>query len=123
MGYILIGIGGGFGSITRFALGKLISEHSKTVFPRGTFIINITGAFLLGILTTIQNNSQLYWLLGDGFLGAFTTFSTFMFEGFHLFEEKEKIDSFKYVIGSLILGIIGFIIGAKIGNALKEGCY
>jgi fluoride exporter len=119
MGYLLVGIGGGFGSITRFALGKLISERSKTVFPRGTFVINITGALLLGILVTFQNYNNVYLLLGDGFLGAFTTFSTFMYEGFHLFQEKEKSDAFKYVIGSLALGIIGFIIGAKIGNSIK----
>lgn len=118
MGYLLVGIGGVFGSITRFALGKYISEHSKTAFPRGTFIINITGAFLLGIVASFHNYSNTYLLLGDGFLGAYTTFSTFMYEGFNLFQEEEKLDAFKYIIGSLLIGIIGFVLGAKIGNLI-----
>lgn len=121
MGYILVGIGGIFGSITRFVLGKYISEHSKTVFPRGTFIINITGALLLGIVATFQNYNNMYLLLGDGFLGAYTTFSTFMYEGINLFQEKEKLNSFKYVFGSIFLGVLGFVLGAKIGNLIKLG--
>lgn len=119
MGYLLVGIGGIFGSITRFVLGKYISERSKTVFPRGTFIINITGAFLLGIVTAFQNYTNAYLLLGDGFLGAYTTFSTFMYEGFNLFQEEEKLNALKYVLGSLLLGILGFVLGAKTGNSLK----
>lgn len=117
--YVLVGIGGAFGSITRFALGKYISEHSKTVFPRGTFIINVSGALLLGILVTFQNYTNVYMLLGNGFLGAFTTFSTFMYEGFNLFQEDGKFGAFKYVFGSLLLGILGFFIGTKIGAIIK----
>lgn len=119
MGYLLVGIGGTFGSITRFAMGKWISGHSKATFPIGTFIINITGALLLGILVTFQNSNNIYLLLGDGFLGAFTTFSTFMYEGFNLFQEKEKLNGLKYVLGSLLLGVIGFVLGTKIGNIIK----
>jgi fluoride exporter len=119
MGYLLVGIGGLLGSITRFSLGKYISEHSKTVFPRGTFIINITGALLLGIVVAFQNYNNIYLLLGDGFLGAYTTFSTFMYEGFNLFQADEKLDAFKYIFGSLLLGILGFVLGAKIGNLIK----
>lgn len=116
MEYVLVGIGGAFGSITRYALGKYISGHTKSEFPRGTFIINITGALLLGILTEAQINKNLYVLLGDGFLGAYTTFSTFMYEGFNLFQDREKLNAFIYIIGSLFIGVVGFAIGMRIGT-------
>lgn len=119
MGYLLVGIGGVFGSLARFALGKYISEHSKTSFPRGTFIINIVGAMLLGIVAVFQSDKNLYLLFGDGFLGAFTTFSTFTYESLKLLEQKEKLNAMKYIFGSLILGILGFVLGAKIGNVIK----
>lgn len=118
MEFILVGIGGTFGGITRYLLGKYISKHSKSKFPLGTFIINITGAILLGILTGAQTGKILYVLLGDGFLGAYTTFSTFMYEGFNLFQDKEKLNAFVYIIGSFFIGIVGFAIGLKIGKII-----
>lgn len=118
MDYILVGIGGMFGSITRYALGRFISRKSNTMFPIGTFIINITGAFLLGIATSYQASKGIYLLFGDGFLGAYTTFSTFMYEGFNLFQDKEKLNAFIYVAGSLLLGIVGFSIGILLGNII-----
>lgn len=116
MEYLLVGIGGIFGSITRYILGKIISGHSKSEFPLGTFIINITGALLLGILTGANINGNIYVLLGDGFLGAYTTFSTFMYEGVNLFQDREKLNAFVYIAGSLFIGIIGFAIGMQIGK-------
>lgn len=115
MEFLLVGIGGVFGSITRFSLGKFISSHFKSSFPLGTFLINITGAILLGILSSIGTSSNLYFIFGDGFLGAYTTFSTFMYEGFNLFQDNTKLNAFIYILGSLVLGIIGYIIGTKIG--------
>jgi CrcB protein len=111
MDYLLVGIGGVFGSITRYALGRYISERSNSIFPLGTFIINITGALLLGIVSAYQASQGFYLLLGDGFLGAYTTFSTFMYEGFNLFQGRKKLNAFTYVLGSLLLGIIGFSLG------------
>ena len=99
------------GSITRYMLGKWISERFNTIIPMGTFLINITGAFLLGIVSTIYTNGNLYLLLAEGYLGAYTTFSTFMYEGFNLFQENERKNAILYVLGTLFLGIIGFIIG------------
>lgn len=116
MDYILVGAGGIFGSIARYALGKYISQHTKSKFPLGTFIINITGAFLLGILTGAQASKTLYLFLGDGFLGAYTTFSTFMYEGFNLFQDREKLNAFIYILGSLLIGIVGFAIGLQVGK-------
>ena len=114
MDYILVGIGGIFGSISRFALGKFISKQTKSYLPVGTFIINITGAFLLGIVSVHQKDRSLYLLFGDGFLGAYTTFSTFMYEGFNLFKNNEKLNAFIYITGSLLLGVLGFIAGSKL---------
>lgn len=114
MAYVLVGIGGIFGSIVRYKLGKIISEKAKADFPWGTFIINITGAIMLGLVSTIVVSANLLYLLADGFLGAYTTFSTFMYEGFNLFQEKEKLNAFIYILGSLILGVTGYAIGAKI---------
>lgn len=116
MDFILLGIGGALGSVTRFKIGKIIAEKVDTTFPVGTFIINITGAILLGIVSGTNINKNIYLLLGDGFLGAYTTFSTFMYEGFNLFEENEKINAFIYILSTLFLGIIGYIIGYKIGK-------
>lgn len=111
MQYLLVGIGGVAGSITRFSLGKYIKGRSKSNFPTGTFLINITGAFLLGILSALDVNKNLYCLLGDGFLGAYTTFSTFMYEGFSLFKDNKKLNAAVYIVISLVLGILGYFAG------------
>jgi CrcB protein len=116
---VFVGIGGALGSIVRFKLGEVISERSKTTFPIATFIINITGAILLGIVSSLDVSRNLYMLLAHGFLGAYTTFSTFMYEGFNLFQENEKLNAFIYILSSLILGIIGFVVGFGLGKFLK----
>ena len=113
MNLIFVGIGGALGSIVRFKLGKVIAQKSSTTFPIGTFIINITGAILLGLISSFDVGKTVYLLLADGFLGAYTTFSTFMYEGFNMFKENVKLNAFAYVLGSLFLGIIGYIIGLK----------
>lgn len=119
MEYLLVGVGGTLGSITRYTLQKYINGKTKSKFPYATFIINITGAILLGIVTGMNKGNNIYALLGDGFLGAYTTFSTFMYEGFNLFSDNKKLNAFTYIISSLILGIIGFEIGLKIGYLVK----
>jgi len=111
MNLVYVGIGGALGSMVRYKLGKVITEKSNTTFPIGTLIINITGAIFLGVATSLEASGNVYLLLVDGFLGAYTTFSTFMYEGFNLFQENEKMNAFAYVLGSLFLGIIGYIAG------------
>lgn len=117
MNFILVGVGGALGSIARYSLGKVISEKSKSWFPLGTFVINITGALLLGVLSS-RGSSDMYLLLGDGFLGAYTTFSTFMYEGFNLFQDNKKLNAIIYILISLIFGIIGFSLGFYLGITL-----
>ena len=119
MDLVFVGIGGALGSIVRYKLGKIIAEKSGTTFPRGTFVINITGAILLGLFSGLDTGRNVYLLAGDGFLGAYTTFSTFMYEGFNLFQENEKMNAFTYIAGSLILGIIGCFVGFETGKLIK----
>lgn len=111
MEFFVVGAGGMLGSITRYTFGKWISEQYDTVIPLGTLMINISGAFLLGIVSSIYISGNLYLLLAEGYLGAYTTFSTFMYEGYSLFQENEKKNAIKYILGTLFLGMIGFIIG------------
>lgn len=117
MQLMLVGIGGLTGGLTRFQLGQVLSRRTGTAFPAATLLINITGAFLLGILTGSGVSGPLRLLLGDGFLGAYTTFSTFMYEGFHLFAGRKALNAAVYILGSLILGILGFILGYGIAQA------
>lgn len=117
MELILVGIGGALGSLSRFIAGRAISARSKTAFPAGTFLINIAGSLLLGVLVSVQiTNSRPYLFFGDGFLGAFTTFSTFLYEGFQLLEDREWTQAFQYIAGSLTFGILAFVAGFQIGG-------
>jgi CrcB protein len=117
--YILVGIGGALGSIARYGLGRVFSGKAKTKFPFGTFLINITGAFLLGIVSTIQVNGNISLLMADGFLGAYTTFSTFMYEGFNLFQENKKLNAVMYISGTMVIGIVGFVLGVKVAGSIR----
>mgnify|MGYP002352794711 CR=1 FL=1 len=113
MELVLVGLGGCLGGLSRFQLGRLLSRRAG--FPIGTFVINLTGAFLLGVLTAADTSRQLYLFLGDGFLGAYTTFSTFMYEGVQLFGAQDRRNAPAYVLGSLLLGVLGYLAGFALG--------
>jgi CrcB protein len=114
MSFLIVGVGGILGSITRYLLSKVISRNFKRAFPFATFFINISGAFLLGIVSTSGAGSNIKLLLADGFLGAYTTFSTFMYEGFNLFKGNKTGNALVYISASITIGILGFISGASI---------
>ncbi len=120
MGFLLIASGGALGSVARFIIGRRIAEKRTTNFPIGTFLVNITGALLLGLLCRIGPDRNMYLLLGEGFLGSFTTFSTFMYEGFNLFQDNEKLNAAVYIFGSLLFGLAGFFVGVEIGNIINN---
>lgn len=113
---LLIALGGASGSLTRFHLGKWINDHYMRYFPIGTFLINVTGAFLMGIVMTCVHSTAWLAFLADGFLGAYTTFSTFQYEGFSLWADGEHRLAIRYYLSSLALGLIGFALGVWIGT-------
>ena len=114
MDLVWVGIGGALGSLTRFQIGKIVSKRASIKFPTGTFLINVSGCILLGIISNLKLGTNIYLLLGDGFLGAYTTFSTFMYEGFTLFSNHEKLNALIYIWISLLLGIIGYKMGSHL---------
>lgn len=119
MSFFIVGFGGVLGSLSRFILGKYICILARSKSYVGTFAVNVIGAILLGIVSSNLNISRnLYLFLGEGFLGAFTTFSTFMFEGFSLFKDKKIINAIIYIILTMMLGICGYILGINLGEFL-----
>ncbi|MHB8918012.1 MAG: fluoride efflux transporter CrcB [Desulfocucumaceae bacterium] len=107
---LLVGAGGFLGASARYLLGKYINSFWKGSFPLGTFIINISGSFLLGLMVfhpfwAADLSKEISLGLGVGFLGAFTTFSTFEYETIVLLEKRKTVTAIGYVLLSFILGI------------------
>lgn len=85
--YLMVFIGGSIGAVCRFAISMQIKRVISTVFPLATFLINMSGSFLLGLLLASEPGDLTRLLLGTGFLGGFTTFSTFQVENVTLFQK------------------------------------
>jgi fluoride exporter len=116
---ILVGIGGALGAVFRCYIGTLISQKNNLSFPLATFIINISGAFFLGAVMVINTDYNMYLLLAEGFLGSYTTFSTFMYEGVYLFQGSEKLNIALYILASVFFGIVGYMAGGSAGEFVK----
>ncbi|WP_414733713.1 fluoride efflux transporter CrcB [Acetobacterium carbinolicum] len=110
MEIVCVIVGGALGSTTRYYLGKRFASRHKHL-PVGTFVINVSGAFLLGIVTGFDISSLLYGLFAEGFLGAYTTFSTFMFEDFVLLQNSRILSAVIYVLATLVLSFLAFYLG------------
>lgn len=124
MQLILIFIGGGLGSIARFGLSNAVYQYFGQNFPYGTLTVNVLGSFIIGLLSVLlleRFNGQavvLRSLLLIGFLGGFTTFSTFSLETFNLIECGEIIKALLNCGLSLGMCIFAVLIGALLGRQL-----
>jgi fluoride exporter len=120
---LFVGIGGILGAITRFLLGKWIANKITSTIPVGTWFINISGSFILGLLAFLHMGGKIQdweWLLiGTGFLGAYTTFSTFGYETIQMLQSKKNKLAFYYVTSSVLLGILFSWIGSLFGKVLS----
>ncbi|MDU4695532.1 MAG: fluoride efflux transporter CrcB [Paenibacillus sp.] len=108
----IVGLGGVIGTLLRYYLGQWVSSRaalSGTRFPWGTWIINLSGSLLLGVLSGLHARGSLpdwTWLmLGTGFCGAYTTFSTFGYETVTLIGKGHKVQAILYVLTSALLGV------------------
>jgi CrcB protein len=122
--YWMVGIGGFLGSIARFWLGSYITYRMGARFPYGTFVINISGSFLIGLIVTLlaeraQWSPNWLYLIPIGFIGAYTTFSTFELEAFRSVRTGDLLLALLYVTSSVAVGFIAVWLGVLAGRTLE----
>ncbi len=123
MRYLLVAVFGAGGAVCRYAVDRFVVGLSDSRFPWGTFAVNVVGAFAIGILvalTTERMISDPNWriAIGAGFLGAFTTFSTYALETVKLVEDNELGYAFLNAFGMLALGLLAAVAGLALGRSL-----
>jgi CrcB protein len=123
MPFLLVGIGGFIGANARYVVARVVGAMFETRFPLGTFFINVGGSFLLGVLGTViadrvfPSSEAMRLALGVGFLGAFTTFSTFEFETHALIEDGSWLTATTNMFASLFLGLLAVRAGIVVAKA------
>lgn len=125
---IAIGVmaGGALGALTRYAAGQLFNSGALAApgmgLPLSTLVVNVVGSFLLGLIATLGAHDQLSPMmrtaLGTGFVGAFTTFSTFELESDMLLRQGHTGLATAYVLGNLVLGYLALTAGRALGARL-----
>ncbi len=123
MEYLVIGIGGFLGANTRYLVAGWAARRFGATFPYGTFIINISGSFILGFFMAflrdrafIHPNYRLFFAIG--FLGAYTTFSTFTYESLRLLQDGSILLGVINILSSIIIGLVGVFIGFVLGGII-----
>jgi fluoride exporter len=110
-----IGVFGAVGAIARFLLDGAVSARAGSIFPWGTLVVNLTGAFVLGFLTGKLSGTA-FILVGTGLLGGYTTFSTWMLESHRLAEEGRGALTAINVVLSLVAGVLAAWAGRHLGG-------
>lgn len=113
---LLVGLGGGLGSIFRFLTSLLTAKYYSNAFPLATFAANILGCFLIGLLIgilgqNIQTNQSLKLLLITGFCGGYTTFSAFASENISLLQTNNYLTTIIYITASILAGLFAVWLG------------
>ena len=116
MNYLLVFVGGGLGSTLRHAVNVICARGFGTAFPYGTFIINITGSTVMGLIAgylAFKAEASQPWrlFLMTGILGGYTTFSAFSLDAVLLYERGETSLAVFYVVGSVVFAIAGLVGG------------
>ncbi len=107
--FLLVGLGGVLGALSRHLLGERIETHTAD-----TLAVNVLGSFLLGVFVTVPLDDSLLLVFGTGFCGAFTTFSTFAFETVRLAETGET----RRAAGNAVVHLLGAVLAVGLGTVV-----
>lgn len=118
---LAIALGAAIGANLRYGIGLWAAQRFGTAWPYGTLIINLLGCLLIGVLLTLTANrltlsEPVRLMLVTGLLGGFTTFSTFGYESFTLFNAGNWLAALGYVGGSVVGGLIAVVVGVELGR-------
>lgn len=112
---------GGLGSVLRFVVDRTVARRVARAFPFGTLAVNVSGAALLGVLGSLALSQDVALLAGTAFVGAYTTFSTWMLETHRLAEERRTWTALANIVVSVALGIAAAQLGQWIGHQVSSG--
>ena len=120
---LVVAAGGSLGAVARFLVGSWVSDRAQSLFPWGTFVINVSGSFILGLVATLILNRVLVsenWRLfvTIGFVGAYTTFSTFEYESARLQSSWQALGN---LLGSVVAGYAAVWLGIRLGQLWPGG--
>jgi len=121
--YLWVALGGTIGANARYLVSLWAARRFGILFPYGTFIINISGSFGLGVISTViarnlDDSLTLSLLIATGFFGAYTTFSTFSYESLALIQDDRWRMAMRNIVGSAALGVIGALLGISLTLAV-----
>ena len=119
--YLAVAGAGALGAVTRLFISRLCGVLFGTSFPVGTFVINITGSFFLGWFSTVIGNRLVIsdttrLAVAVGFVGAYTTFSTFMYESSSLLKDGAQLTAMANLVGSMVVGLLAVWAGIWLGG-------
>ena len=118
----LVGLAGALGALARYALAWWVAQRTRAIFPWSTLFINVSGAFLIGLLFGLTGrkaiSTQTQTILATGFLGGYTTFSTMSWEGARLLKGSNPRQSLLYLAGNFIPGLLAAALGLVLGGWL-----
>jgi CrcB protein len=123
MKLVWIGAAGFAGAVSRYQVEGWVSARTRGAFPWGTFVVNVSGCVLIGFLVALLTerfaaNPTLRVALTVGFVGAYTTFSTFAYETMRLSDHGRQAVALAYVVASVIAGVAAVMAGTSLGRAL-----
>ena len=119
---LLVGLGGGIGSVFRFLTSIFAARYAVNGFPLGTFMANVLGCLILGLCVGVfgknpTENENLRLLFVTGFCGGYTTFSTFASENIQLLQQQNYTLLIIYTLASLLLGFLAVAVGLNFGKS------
>lgn len=118
LAWIGVGAFGAFGALARFRVAGGVTAWRPSVFPCGTFVVNISGGFTFGLLTGLGVSGDTMLVFGTGLLGSYTTFSTWMVEAQRLGEDASWVAMSSYLLGSMLAGLVAGGAGWLLGGEL-----